>query len=403
MTTLNPPGIPVPDDVKQTMQSAFEIARNSALLGEYYAAYTHYEQAPALSKNDLKKILAQHFNINREPKGVYLVRSGGSTQSPLIFPVDIHENQDMRRTLAKALVEQKMITPQTVALNIFGYSDLYRTAAIMDDILEKCEATTLAVSAHAGYADMLATALHFNPGLIMGTPSKLLQFAKFLEKQQQTLAIPNLLYAGEFLRPSLQKLFQRTLGVKKIWSLYGSAETGIWAWASIGESPSVFRVLPGVLVEIMDADKEGYGLIAVTNTYRKRFPVFRYLIGDIGRWQMDGEEYVLELKSRETKSFVLAEQHYDLDELLPITGEADAFQIQLTTQSNLQDKMTILLVQRVEAENRTRFLQDKTDELWKIIDANPKLITASVVLVETGALYINPATAKIPALVDWRT
>jgi phenylacetate-CoA ligase len=399
----NTKDVQAPEEVKKAMQSAFEIAKNSTLFSGYYGAYTHYEQAPALAKNELKNILAQRFNITHEPKGVYLVRSGGSTQSPLIFPVDIQENQHMRLALAKVLVEQKIITPQTVALNIFGYSDLYRTAAIMDDILEKCEATTLAVSAHAGYADMLATALHFNPGLIMGTPSKLLQFAKYLEKNQQTLAIPDLLYAGEFLRPSLQKLFQKTLGVKKIWSLYGSAETGIWAWASINDAPSVFRVLPGVLIEIIEPDEEGYGLIAVTNTYRKRFPVFRYLIGDIGRWQTDGKEYVLELKSRETKSFVLAEQHYDLDEFSPITGEADAFQIQLTTQSNLQDEITILLVQRVEAENHTRFLQDKTDTLWKIIDANPKLITASVVLVESGALYINPATAKIPALVDWRT
>jgi phenylacetate-CoA ligase len=388
-------------DVK-LMQEAFEMARSSSLFREYYVGYNHYEEAPAMGKNELKKILAAHFNLAHESKGVYLVRSGGSTQSPLIFPVDIHENQEMRRALARALVKHEIITPKTIALNIFGYADLYRTAAIMDDMLEKCEATTLAVSAHAAYEDMLATALHFKPGLMMGTPSKLLQFVKFLENNQQRLVIPDLLYAGEFLRPSLQTLFKKILGVKRIWSLYGSAETGIWAWASIGEAGSTFKVLPGVLVEILEPDEAGYGVIAVTNTYRKRFPVFRYLIGDIGRWQLDGEEYVLELKSRETKSFVLAEQHYDLEELNPITMDADAFQIQLSTQVNLQDEITILLVQQVEEKSRTQFLLDKNDLLARIILANPKLIKASVVLVEPGALYMDAATTKIPALVDWR-
>jgi len=52
-------------------------------------------------------------------------------------------------------------------------------------------------------------------------------------------------------------------------------------------------------------NSEGYGSLLVSNLFRKRFPFSRYNTGDIGRWvEIDGIPY-LELKGRESRSFII--------------------------------------------------------------------------------------------------
>lgn len=384
------------------MQNAFECAKSSAFLGNHYDGIHHFMDAPTLSKSELVLILRNNFDLRAERKGVYLVRSGGSTQAPLIFPVDIEENQQLRVALATSLKENKVITPQTIALNIFGYSDLYRTASILDDILEKCDATTLAVSAHATHADILATAKHFQPDFIMGTPSKLLLFAKYLEANGQKIVVSDVLYGGEFLRPSLQDFLRQTFHANNFWSLYGSAETGIWAWSAVSQTPSLFHVLNGIVVEIIEPDELGYGMLAVTNTYRKRFPVFRYLIGDVGRWVLHNNSYLLELKSRESKSFVFFEQHYSLDELQNITYDVETYQVQLSTDENSMDELKLLLVKQMRENERDAYIENKSAQLQQLIQHYPKGAKVVAALVESAMLYINPVTGKMPLVLDNR-
>ena len=215
------------DKAEKILDEYFQSARSSHLMRGFYKEYPDYESAPVLSKKELIPILKQRFKLQDEHPGVYLVRSGGSTRNPLIFPVDIKENLQQRQVLADSLSTAGVFSPKTIALNIFGYSDMYRTAAIMDDILERCQATSLPMSAHASYEDMCHAAAYFMPDFIFGTPSKLLRLVEYLTTNNKQLEVPNLLFSGEFLRAGLQKLVHQTLGVKQIYSLYGAAETGI--------------------------------------------------------------------------------------------------------------------------------------------------------------------------------
>jgi phenylacetate-CoA ligase len=384
------------------LQVYFELAKKNPLYSDFYKGNYFAVDAPMLSKNDLIPILKTRFKLHEEKTGVYLVRSGGSTQNPLIFPVDIQENHNQRLAMAKELTGNGFFTPETIALNIFGYSDMYRTASIMDDILEKCQATTLALSAHASYEDMQQAAIYFKPNFILGTPSKLLCFAQFLEEKNQKLNIQNLFYAGEFLRPNILKLLQRTFGFQQIYSMYGSAETGIWAWCDFTKRPSLFSVIDGVIVEIIDPDKDGYGTIAVTNTFRKRFPVFRYAIGDLGRWVNVNGKSFLELKSRESKSFILCEQHFDLEELTPFTNDADAFQIQLSYNDKFQEVFRLLIVQNIPEKEQQNFIKAKINELKKVLQYNERFMKLEVLLVSATTLYTDPNTTKIPILLDLR-
>lgn len=384
------------------LQDYFELARKNPLYIEFYKENNSAFEAPMLSKKELMPILKSNFKLQEENTGVYLVRSGGSTQDPLVFPVDIQENQNQRLAMANELTKNNFFTSKTIALNIFGYSDMYRTAAIMDDILEKCQATTLALSAHADYEDMQRAAHYFKPDFILGTPSKLLCFAHFLKENNKKLEIQNLFYAGEFLRPNVQKLLQNTFGCQQIYSMYGSAETGIWAWSDFTKHPSLFSVIQGIIVEIINPDKNGYGTIAVTNTFRKRFPVFRYAIGDLGRWvNLDGKLF-LELKSRETKSFILCEQHYDLEEFIAVTSEADAYQIQLSNNKKLKEVVRMLIVQNVSENKRLDFIQEKCEELKKLLHYNERFMEIEVLLAAATDLYTDPNTTKTPVLLDLR-
>lgn len=383
------------------LQAYFEWTKQNSLYSEFYKGHDSAASAPMLSKKELMPILNTKFNLQDEKTGVYLVRSGGSTQKPLVFPVDIKENHNQRLVMAEELTRNNFFTSKTIALNIFGYSDMYRTAAIMDDILEKCQATTLALSAHADYQDMEQAARYFKPDFIMGTPSKLLCFAQYLQEKNQKLQIKNLLYAGEFLRPEIQKLLQKVLGFQQIYSMYGSAETGIWAWSDASKNPSLFSVIKGILIEIINPDKEGYGTIAVTNTFRKRFPVFRYAIGDLGRWvEVEGKPF-LELKSRETKSFILCEQHYDVDEFVSLAGEAIAFQIQLSSK-DFKEVVKMLIVQNIPQDQKTDFILKKTQALKQRLGYNEKFMEVEVLLVAAADLYTDPNTTKTPQLLDLR-
>lgn len=384
------------------LRDYFEFAKKNPLYIDFYKDIYKAHDAPILSKEELMSILKTKFKLHDQHTGVYLVRSGGSTQEPLVFPVDIQENQDQRIAIANELVKNNFFTSSTVALNIFGYSDMYRTAAIMDDILEKCNATTLSLSAHASYNDMLQATNYFNPNFILGTPSKLLCFAKFLDENNIQLEIKNLFYAGEFLRPSLQKLLRKTLGYDQIYSMYGSAETGIWAWSDVTKRPSLFSVIKGVIVEIVNPDADGYGTIAVTNTFRKRFPVFRYAIGDLGRWvDIDGDSF-LELKSRETKSFIVGEQHYNLDQIAFFVQQANAFQLQLSYNEKLQEVIRLLVVQEIVEADKLDFIKTTTLELQHLFHYNEKFMQIEVLLVCIDELYNDPSTSKTPLFIDKR-
>jgi phenylacetate-CoA ligase len=184
--------------------------------------------------------------------------------------------------------------------------------------------------------------------------------------------------------------------------MYGSAETGIWAWSNCTKNPSLFSVINGIIVEILNPDTNGYGTIAVTNTFRKRFPVFRYAIGDLGRWvNVQGKSF-LELKSRETKSFIIGEQHYDLDEFISLTNGSTTFQIQLSTDENFKEIIRMLIVQNVSKNQMQDFLQEKCAALKRLLNYNERFMEVEVLLVTAADLYIDPNTTKTPVLWDRR-
>ncbi|WP_448663696.1 AMP-binding protein [Sphingomonas sp. CJ20] len=379
------------------LRDCFTRARAHRFYSAHFAGIDDHHRAPPVDKAVLKPHL-DAFDPGAEPRGVYLVRSGGSTTTPLVFPVDIDENHAQRHALAQALLAGGMFDARAVALNLFGYADMYRTAAIIDDLLERCSATSLPMSAHARYEDVVATARRFAPTHLLGTPSKLQLFAEYLRVAGMRLEIPQLLYAGEPLPASAAETFAERFGTQRFWSLYGGAETGIWAWSDASRAPGLFRILPHVVVEVMDPDADGFGELAVTNGYRQRFPVFRYLVGDVGRLvDRDGARH-LELRGRNARSFLLAEQHFDLALFAPLAKGAEAFQIQLRRGEQGWDRLELLVVDAAEQ----CAIDAAAAGLARLIGEGAPRIGLDVRRVTMAMLHHDPVTAKRPMIADFR-
>ncbi len=384
-------------DFDRAMAAAFDIARHHPFWQSFYQGHEDWRTAPSCQKVDLLTVL-HGFSPAGEKSGVYLVRSGGRTAAPLIFPVDIAENHAQRQALASCLTARGVFTPQSVVLNLFAYTGLYRTASIIDDLLERCLATTLPMSAQAPYRDMHTAAELFQPTHLAGTPSVLTLLANWCrENGEVPPQIPQLLYAGELLRDSVREHLCRSFGVQQVWSLYGGAETGIWAICDASREPGLFSTLPEVLVEIEAPDAHGYGEIVVTNTWRKRFPLFRYSQGDIGRLvERDGEP-MLEVRGRRPLTFRFYEITYDDGGFAAVAGPCAHWQVVLDFGSDGCDRLGLHVVcedpdtlAAIDDRLRRHMREDKDSE------------AVHVKAVKLADLHIDPTTSKTATVVDRR-
>lgn len=390
--------------VNKKLEAYFSAIKNSNIYTSFYDGIHDYRDAPILYKDKLRELLDRNFDIQKEEKGVYLVRSGGSTQKPLVFPVDIKENLEQRELLAQQLIKKGILPPKTIALNLFSYRDMYRTAAILDDVLERAEATTLALSSSANFELIHHTITQYKPTIILGTPSKLTLFANYLLENKKSITIKNVLFGGEYLQPSQQKLFSTVFNTEHIYSLYGSAETGIWAWADYSEKEIEFHFLKALCVEISTPDENGFGAVIVSNTLRKRFPVFRYNMGDIGKLITKKGQSLLLLKSREAKSFSLHSDSYFLTDFDEVLKQIDSYQVQLSLNSAIQTKIQFLLIKRqVEQKNNTATLEHIQQQISEILNSTTAHTQLEVRFASEDELYINKTTSKTPKVIDFRS
>lgn len=389
--------------INEKLTKHFSIVKKSELFKEYYKSTNKISETIPLEKNELREVLKKHFNLQSETKGVYLVRSGGSSTKPLIFPVDIEENLYQRKLLAIKLVKYGMFSSTTIAINLFSYKGMYRTAAIVDDVLEKCNATTISLGASSSFELAFNSAKQFKGNMLMGTPSKLTLFAKYIIDNNLKLVVKNVMYAGEFLLASQVKLLKKAFNIQKIYSLYGSAETGIWGWSTYSEKETSFEVLDDIIIEVAKKNENREGAIVVTNLLRKRFPVFRYLMGDVGCLNYVNNKRVLTLKSRESKSFSVDAESYFLDDFDWLSKMVDRFQIQLSLISPIETNIAFLLIkekQPINEENKISIIIK--NKLAQIFDVNPTNINLFTQFVEESDLYINSTTSKTPIIIDFR-
>lgn len=346
---------------------------------------------PVLAKSELFGMLKGR---EREPffgLDTYWSPSGGSGASaPLYFPTAVQENLAQRAILASWLKREGILGPDTVALSLFSSRTMYRSSEIFVDYVQRCGGTVLPAGYQARDGDVQELHQRFGPNTLMGSPGRLVQLAHALEAPFERV-----LYASEFLTPGAQELLQSRLGVSQWSSVMGSAEGGVWGFSRFQDDLDLFwapRSL--VLLEIDEADCQGFGRVIVSNCQRRRHPLLRYDSGDRGRLLPGfcAEVVGLQLAGRHGRSFQFSSQYYELADFSALVAESAAYQFVLRFQE--RDWLTLRLV----GGDEVRILA----ELRRIVRFNPLVNRVEVEMCDPSSLQRVEHSGKILPIVDLR-
>lgn len=346
---------------------------------------------PVLDKASLYAMLQGRERDPFFALDTYWSPSGGSGASaPIYFPTAVAENLAQRAVFSEWLRREGILGPDTVALSLFSSRSMYRSGEIFVDYVQRCGGTVLPAGYQARDADVSELHGRFGPNTLMGSPGRLVQLAHAFE-----LPFERVLYASEFLTPGAQELLRSRLGVTLWSSVVGSAEGGVWGFSRFQDALDVFwapRSL--VLLDIEEADGEGFGRVIVSNCVRRRHPLLRYDSGDRGRL-LPGfcDEVVgLQLAGRHGRSFLFSSQYYELSEFEGVVADSAAYQIVLRFEE--RDWLTLRLVGG-DGERALR-------ELQRIVRFNPLVNRVEVELCAPGELRRVEHSGKILPIVDLR-
>jgi len=392
-----------------TPQRIFEIARSCRAYKESLAEARSFEDAPIIDKDMLYASLAMCANDPDFHKGVYVSPTGGtSTRNPLHFPTDIRENHLQRAVMSSYINEAKLLTEESIVLNLFGSTMMYRSAEIFNDYCERAGATVLPVSAHCADDAALFFARKFRANCVVGTVSRLVQFAKYVsETDEQQHEFSDLIFAGESMAPYKQAFIQEHLRAQNISAVFGSAEAGPFGIKPAHLSGAKYLCPSEVVhIELANVDEEGFGTMIVTNLIRTRFPLLRYNTGDVVRLSTqrfgNKEMNMIEFRGREDRSFQLGGEYYLLSEFGELFAGLLEFQIVLSyEQKQKMDKIVFRLVPADQSPDATQ-MNELAQRLHRMIESDHGLFIAEVEVAGIDQLTKSAHSHKIPRIIDKR-
>ena len=326
--------------------SCGERCRTSPFLAGHADGCTRFADLPIIGRAELRELIERNFDLRRETTGVYLLRTGGTLAEALIVPLGIDENRQQRQAMADHLRRAGVFTPTTVAVNLFNYKHLYRSASIFDDLLERCDATSIGLGAITpdefvvNFCRRLAPGhgrRHAVPAVPAGRPRQ-------RGRRRPPAAASGVRRRGDVggvPRPSSapHSASSDSFGV------YASVENGSWGYCDHDRDGPLYRVVEEIVhVEIEDPDEHGVGNLVVTNTIKRRFPVLRYRNGDRGRLvERDGHHYV-DLAGRGAYTFRVNHRAMTEADFAPVVGGAHRYQIQLSLTAERRTRVDVLVV-----------------------------------------------------------
>ena len=285
---------------------------------------------PIMSKSELFELVDAAFARRRQHapsddddaafRGLYWSPSGGTVGPPRYFPTNVEENRRQRQMLAPLFAELGALTKDTICANLFASNRMYRAQEILNDFIVMNGGTTLPIGSASPDEEVVAFARDFRANTICGMPPRLVQLASYMKSRH--IRLPNIrhvLFGGEPLyEPKvvlLREVFGRGVSLS---SIYGSAETGIWAVQPPSCHRDCYVYHPGIVhLQVVEPDEKGFGQLVVTNLVRTQFPVVRYDTGDSGRLEaVEGRPGVRLLGRRvQRHAFHLGSEYYTTDEI----------------------------------------------------------------------------------------
>ncbi len=394
--------------IEAKLREIFELSRVHPFYEGRLRGKSSFDEVPIIRKQELYEAVTSTLASPDSLEHVYLSPTGGSTSSNLLFyPSDIKENHLQRSLLSPHLIESKIFTSKTIGLNLFGSNMMYRSMEIFNAFCESTGGTPLPVGSSCEDEAAYGLALRFHANTIMGTPSRLMQFARYAEGHtKDDLKVEHIIFGGETLPQSKADYLQRVFGTRRFSGIFGSAEAGIWGYKSSELELNQYEFLPEMIyIEIEKPDDQGFGEIVLTNLVRKRFPLLRYGTGDLGRIEQlksDKHRRILEFKGREEQSFQLGGDYYSVGDFEDVCHQLLDFQIQLSyDEKQKQDRISFLLVsyspQYIDAYGDALI-----EKIKSIVQSDERLFTTDIEFVEPKDLRLARTSRKVIRVVDDR-
>lgn len=363
---------------------------------------TKIEDWPLLEKKALyEKLAATHLESKG---GIYYSRSGGTSSTrPFFFPTGVKENHLQRAKFAKNLSKAGILSSESIALNIFPIIRMYRSMEIFNEFSERCGATVLPMAALASDQELYELAQQFGANTLMGMPSRLIAFARYLQENKLTCKFPRVIFGGEFMQTGKKKLLEDVLGVEVFSGIYGSAELGIVGWnADVKDAPTYTFSKAILHVEILNPDKDGFGAIVATNKLRKQFPIIRYNTGDVGKIIKTEEQgSLIELKGRQGDSFLIGDNYHSVSDFSDIFKEFVEFQIRIYFDEKLnKDTIQFFLVPSTAITDAKK--KWAIDQIHETLQGHEVMYRTMVGFVGSEQLKKLPGNSKTPAVIDER-
>ena len=360
-----------------------------------------FHDLPTLDKTRLRALIQQNFDLGTEKKGVYLQRTSGTLEESVLIPVDPFENFRQREILIAKLKEERLVEPTDIFVNLFNYKHLYRSASLLDYILEHAGATSVGLGAITPdeYVVNFMRMLKVN-GLV-GSPSRINQLANYCKAQGLKFPIRKFLFGGEVLPDYFLSNIREQFGVEQIIGLYGAMEIGTFGYSDYSKWGNRYKILTDMIyAEIENPDGDGFGNLVITNKIKKRFPIVRFRLGDIGRLRKEGDVTWFEWKKRGDYGFRIQQTYVFQDMITPLVKDFGRYQIQLSLGERSRTKVRMVVSGSDIVPDKVAHLEAQLRKTIGIAESEYEL---EVVATSNESDFImNSVSLKTPLLVDNR-
>jgi phenylacetate-CoA ligase len=377
------------------LQQTIELAKSHKFYSKLNLKGESIQEFPILTKKELFEKIEDLISCETF-MNVYWSPSGGTTSNDYVFmfPSDFQENKKQRKLFANQLEKLKILSKETIALNLFFGSGLYRSQEIFSDYVDICSGTVFPGGYTFSDEDAFSLCKRFKVNTIMGYPSRIIKLAKYCQDNKLDLEISNFIYGAEKLESQKELYIREILKVKNIVGCYGSAESGVWAWTS---GSNIYNYDPETMyTEFIDQTDDNIGSLIVTNLIRTKFPLIRYETGDLAIPIENGK---FQLVSRKSNSFSIAGSYFSLSNLeQDFNSSVLEYQIHLyVDKESLLDILHFKIVSNDELKNKETI--ETLEQLFKFLNS---LIVLKIEFVGVKDLKKSKNAEKVVKIVDTR-
>ena len=245
------------------------------------------KDAPVIHKEDfIRKKVPEEFSE-------LFFKSGGTSGKPKLAIYTYEDYHKQMFAASEALFAAGLDPSGDRCMNLFFSGELYGGFISFWTILEGMGATQFPMTAIPEYEHVVKAIIENKVDTLLGMPFYFSQLFEACSKELKDYGgIRKIFYGGEHMSPAMAWYYKKEFGVELIKSaIYGSNDAGPLGYSCTHCEGSVHHVMSRTqsleifkMNENKPVDKGETGRLIFTSLSRKGQALFRYEIGDLGRW-----------------------------------------------------------------------------------------------------------------------